>query len=765
MRKKRFLSWFLTLCLLLGMFSFPAYAEGNTTTISGDGTADKTGTMTITLVIPKKTPAAADFTYSAPSDLIYSGSDKTATVVAASGVTGMGDITVKYYSDAARSTEVTETKNVGTYYVGATVAEGDEYAASTGVLYSDSWTFTVTASTPSAPDAPTVASVTKNSITLVATEGYEYSMDGTNWQDSPTFTGLDPDKSYTFYQRKKATNNYNPSESSTEGTGNTDADTYDMTITLVIKPAATVTKAPEAKTLTYNGQAQELVTAGEATGGTMQYALGTATEATEPYTASIPTGTNVGTYFVWYKAAGDAEHSDSAPQCVPAKISPDGKYLVYNGTAQPLVSAGEATGGTMQYALGTDDKTAPAEGWGEAIPTGTNAGTYYVWYKVTGDQNHNDSEAACVQATIAKKDLTVTADAKSKTQGEADPALTYTAEGLVGSDTLTGALSREAGEDPGTYAITQGTLTAGDNYEITFVPATLTINKAPAPDPGPAPAPAPAPSSGGGGGYYGGGTVQNQRRDAYSDVIGAAATSFRDSSPERIHNIELACEKLDGIVLQPGEVFSFNEAVGGLTAEAGFAVAPVNPDDEATAEMGGGVSQVASTLYTGSLFALLETVERTNHPFAVPFIQPGTDAYVANADNGSGPDLKFRNTRAEPIRISAKTRVDEARQVREIVIELQSALGSSDYMPIRFDNTWGGDQNAFLTATPYDLTRPGYRILLTHEEQQFTDASGAGIRTLTHRKILDAAGMLVRDEILNSILPDGSYAMDTYYQG
>ena len=248
-------------------------------------------------------------------------------------------------------------------------------------------------------------------------------------------------------------------------------------------------------------------------------------------------------------------------------------------------------------------------------------------------------------------------------------------------------------------------------------------------------------------------------------MIGAAATNCWDSSPERIRNIELACEKLDGIVLQPGEVFSFNEALGGLTAEAGFAVAPVNPDDEATAEMGGGVSQVASTLYTGSLFALLETVERTNHPFAVPFIQPGTDAYVANADNGSGPDLKFRNTRGEPIRISAKTRVDEARQVREIVIELRSALGSSDYMPIRFDNTWGGDQNAFLTETPYDLTRPGYRILLTHEEQQFTDASGAGIRTLTHRKILDAAGMLVRDEILNSKLPDGSYAMDTYYQG
>ena len=504
-----------------------------------------------------------------------------------------------------------------------------------------------------------------------------------------------------------------------------------------------------------------------ASGATVKYGT---VEGTYDLDAS-PTQTEVGSKTVYYQVTAEnyTTNTGSATVTINPKGSsgtPGEKTLVYNGTAQELVTAGVAEGGTMMYALGTDAATAPTEGWSVAIPTGMKAGNYYVWYMVKGDANHNDTKPACVEATIAKKDLTVTAEAKSKTQGEADSALTYTAEGLVAGDTLTGALSREAGEDPGTYQITLGSLTAGDNYEITFIPATLTIKEAPAPapDPGPAPAPAPAPAPSGGG-YYGGGTVQNQRRDAYSDVIGAAATNCWDSSPERIHNTELACEKLDGIILQPGEVFSFNEALGGLTAEAGFAVAPVNPDDEATAEMGGGVSQVASTLYTGSLFALLETVERTNHPFAVPFIQPGTDAYVTDPGNADALDLKFRNTRGEPIRISAKTRVDEARQVREIVIELRSALGSSDYMPIRFDNTWGGDQNAFLTETPYDLTRPGYRILLTHEEQAFTDDRGAGIRTLTHRKILDAAGMLVRDEILNSKLPDGSYAMDTYYQG
>jgi len=89
----------------------------------------------------------------------------------------------------------------------------------------------------------------------------------------------------------------------------TEATTY--TYTYAAKEASVVTKAPEAKTLTYNGSAQELVTAGTATGGTMQYALGTATEATQPYTTSIPTATNAGTYYVWYKAVGDDNHIDS----------------------------------------------------------------------------------------------------------------------------------------------------------------------------------------------------------------------------------------------------------------------------------------------------------------------------------------------------------------------------------------------------------------------------------------------------------------------
>lgn len=81
---------------------------------------------------------------------------------------------------------------------------------------------------------------------------------------------------------------------------------------------------------------------------------------------------------------------------------PTAKRLTYNGSAQTLVEAGTASGGTMQYALGKDTNTAPTDGWSASIPKGTNAGTYYVWYKVKGNTNHTDSATACITVKIEK---------------------------------------------------------------------------------------------------------------------------------------------------------------------------------------------------------------------------------------------------------------------------------------------------------------------------------------------------------------------------
>ena len=73
----------------------------------------------------------------------------------------------------------------------------------------------------------------------------------------------------------------------------------------------------------------------------------------------------------------------------------------------------------------------------------------------------------------------MTAIDKSKTYGKDDPELDYTVEGLVGDDELTGALTRAEGQEVGTYAITQGTLSAGDNYSIEFTGVDFIITRIP----------------------------------------------------------------------------------------------------------------------------------------------------------------------------------------------------------------------------------------------------------------------------------------------
>ena len=150
--------------------------------------------------------------------------------------------------------------------------------------------------------------------------------------------------------------------------------------------------------------------------------------------------------------------------------------LVYTGAAQALITAGSSDGGEMQYSL--DGKT-----YDKAIPTGTDAKTYTVYYTVAADGNHNAVEAKTVSATIAKAKLTVKANDMTITQGAEAPEYTVTYEGFVNNETasvlggkLAFACDYKKGSAAGIYAITPSGLTS-DNYEITFAKGTLTVDK------------------------------------------------------------------------------------------------------------------------------------------------------------------------------------------------------------------------------------------------------------------------------------------------
>jgi uncharacterized protein (TIGR02145 family) len=111
-----------------------------------------------------------------------------------------------------------------------------------------------------------------------------------------------------------------------------------------------------------------------------------------------------------------------------------------------------------------------------SIVTLAGAGTCSITASQAGNEYFSPATDVIRTFTVATKAVTVTATPKTKVFGSADPALTFTTTGLVGSDALTGGLSRTGGEDVGAYAITS-TLT-NSNYAITFISADLTITKA-----------------------------------------------------------------------------------------------------------------------------------------------------------------------------------------------------------------------------------------------------------------------------------------------
>ena len=251
--------------------------------------------------------------------------------------------------------------------------------------------------------------------------------------------------------------------------------------TFAILAAGSGITPPVAKTdLVYNSEAQVLVTAGSATGGTMYYGLSRSSYSTE-----VPTGKDAKTYTVYYKVIGDSNHEDTEVGSVDVTIAPKtlstpeiiltpstftydgtakepsvmvkdgetivpaaeytieysdntaagsgvvtlkdnegGNYivggsatftisgadpgvtpptaktgLIYNTQLQPLVTAGIVVGGVMEYSLdGTN--------YSDDIPQGKDAQQYEVFYRVKGDENHGNKEAASLMATISAKTLT-----------------------------------------------------------------------------------------------------------------------------------------------------------------------------------------------------------------------------------------------------------------------------------------------------------------------------------------------------------------------
>ena len=233
--------------------------------------------------------------------------------------------------------------------------------------------------------------------------------------------------------------------------------------------------------LTYTGEAQTLINAGTTADGTMQYS----TDGTH-YGTTIPIGKNAGAYTVWYKVAGDSNHSDTTPASVSVTIA----------KAKVEIPAADPT----QFTYSGDEQTytlAASDLYTVAGNVRKSAGTYTVTVTLKDTENYvwsnNTATAKTFDFVIAKAPVTVIVKDKSAYTYDAAPDLSkpepdkdYTVSGLIGEDKLTTAPT--LAYDPAApdltktgeaAKITASGASAGENYEITYVDGKLTVTSRP----------------------------------------------------------------------------------------------------------------------------------------------------------------------------------------------------------------------------------------------------------------------------------------------
>ncbi len=137
---------------------------------------------------------------------------------------------------------------------------------------------------------------------------------------------------------------------------------------------------------------------------------------------------------------------------------------------------------------------------------------------------------------------------------------------------------------------------------------------------------------------------------AAGNVLGTYSTNY-DVTESRATNVEVAASRINGVVLEPGQSFSFSKTVLPRTPQNGYVQGPVISGGRYVMGYGGGICQVSSTLYAAMLSANLPATERHPHSIPASYVPWGMDATIS----GNAKDLKFVNTLDKTIQISATT--------------------------------------------------------------------------------------------------------------
>ena len=501
-----------------------------------------TATGTVTIKVNKATP-----TFTAPTaqeNLTYTGQEQA---LITAGMTDHGTMQYSLTENGTYSQDIPTGTDAGAYTVWYQVIgdenHNDTAPASVAVRIGQK-PLTITGVTAASKlydgtKNADISSVTFDNVTL--TRGTDYTVTA-NFDDASAGNGKNITATVTLMGQ--AAKNYALEQSSFNTTGNitkatapdftketalTIVNGYEKTYTVTL-PALRKLDAPQVYgALTYELGKIELNEGYYTDGARVENG-----ELTLPIQKNdMETTGSVGTVTVVIKSTNYADitltvNVNATNKLVPTVTAPTANALTYNGAEQALVTAGETTGGTMLYRFGEFD-------WSEKIPTTKNAGKYTVYYKVQGDAQYADVAEQNVTVNVAKKAVTVTALDKSAYTGSTAPDLSspeadknYKVEGLVGEDTLSGTvtLTYEQTPDmnkPGKTAINITGALSNDNYEITYVPGTLTVSD--------------RPSSGGGG-------SSSDRDTSGSGAVKAETTKNNDGSVTKTET------KRDGTVIE-----------------------------------------------------------------------------------------------------------------------------------------------------------------------------------------------------------------------
>lgn len=183
-------------------------------------------------------------------------------------------------------------------------------------------------------------------------------------------------------------------------------------------------------------------------------------------------------------------------------------------------------------------------------------------------------------------------------------------------------------------------------------------------------------------------TAEVLRGILYRDTLYEHTATEKTSDDDRNTNLRLACEAIDGLIIYPGDTFSYNNALGARTAAKGYRPGPAYESGRVIKSIGGGICQVSSVLYYCALMADLEILTRQNHGYSVAYMDPGMDAAVS----WGSLDFCFRNNTNYPIKIEAEAK-GNATTVRllgtdekDYYIKLRYEVSNENHYQIKYED-------------------------------------------------------------------------------